>query len=97
MVCVLCVVGVVVTMAGSSYGFADGIGTLAKFCWPAGVVVVSVGMVYVTDSWNHMTRQISSSGDKAWDYVCVCVCDCVRVCVCVCRCVCVYVCKCLIF
>ena len=44
-------------MAGSTEGFADGIGTEAQFDFPYGVAVDSFGNVYVTDSGNHRIRK----------------------------------------
>lgn len=52
----------VTTIAGSSQGYLDGIGTVAKFNGPAGVAVDNNGTLYVADRLNHRIRKISSTG-----------------------------------
>jgi len=54
--------GVVSTFAGSTSGFQDGIGTNARFDSPQGIVVDSLGNVYVADANNHRIRIITSAG-----------------------------------
>ena len=56
--------GNVTTLAGNgTAGFADGIGTSAKFDLPCGVAVDNAGNVYVSDTKNHRIRKIDSSGN----------------------------------
>jgi len=53
---------VVTTIAGSSYGFADGLGTVAKFDSPIGITVDDSGNIYVADRYNYKIRKISPLG-----------------------------------
>jgi hypothetical protein len=48
----------VITLAGSSLGFNDGVGTAARFNQPYGVAVDTNGNVYVADNNNHKIRLI---------------------------------------
>ena len=50
--------GLVSTLAGSTVGFRDGIGTSAQFNRPSGVAVDTEGNVYVADSDNNRIRRI---------------------------------------
>lgn len=54
--------GVVTTVAGSTSGFADGVGTAAQFYYPEGVAVDNNGNLFVADGGNHRIRKISSNG-----------------------------------
>lgn len=50
--------GVATTLAGSTYGYKDGVGTEAEFHSPAGIVVTQDWKVYVTDASNKRIRLI---------------------------------------
>jgi serine/threonine protein kinase, bacterial len=51
------------TLAGSTSGFADNIGTLAKFDTPKGVCTDFSGNVFVADRFNERIRKIDSTGE----------------------------------
>ena len=52
---------VVTTLAGSTSGYLDGIGTSAKFNYPIGISVATDGKVYVSESGGSKIRMISST------------------------------------
>jgi sugar lactone lactonase YvrE len=50
------------TFSGIGNGFANGGPDAARFCFPAGTSIDSVGNVYVADSCNHAIRKITPAG-----------------------------------
>ncbi|MEI6567939.1 MAG: cadherin-like beta sandwich domain-containing protein, partial [Verrucomicrobiota bacterium] len=55
--------GVVSTLAGSTSGYAEGLGTQAMFNCPSGVAVDGSGNVYVADLSNNRIRKITPAGE----------------------------------
>jgi sugar lactone lactonase YvrE len=54
--------GVVTTLAGSTFGYADGMGTSAQFGGPHGIAVDESGNVYVADFYSHRIRKVNPAG-----------------------------------
>lgn len=54
--------GMVTTIAGSARGFADGVGTNAKFDTPCGVAAWKDGTVLVADTANSRVRMVEANG-----------------------------------
>ncbi len=55
-------VGIVSTLAGSTEGYADGMGAAAQFAFPTSVCTDDTGNVYVTDLSNAKIRKITPAG-----------------------------------
>ncbi|MCC6823782.1 MAG: hypothetical protein IT579_23920, partial [Verrucomicrobia subdivision 3 bacterium] len=56
--------GAVSTLAGlaGSHATTDGVGTAARFFYPSGIAVDYAGILYVSDTFNHTIRKITSDG-----------------------------------
>jgi len=56
--------GVVTTIAGSleQHGYVDGAGKNARFHVPTSILADKIGNLWITDSYNHVIRKISSDG-----------------------------------
>lgn len=57
---------VVTTLAGSTMGNADGIGSTAQFNSPKDICVFSGGTIYVSDNSNHRIRSIMGLPTSLW-------------------------------
>lgn len=57
--------GVVTTIAGlgETFGTANGVGSVARFTFPRGLVVDSGGVIYVADTSNRVIRKITTAGE----------------------------------
>ncbi len=55
--------GFVITVAGSTAGYWDGVGVAAQFYEPFGIAINATDDIYVGDSKNHVIRKISPDGN----------------------------------
>ena len=55
--------GAVTSFAGSQEGFADGIGSAARFHTPSALAIDLLGNLYVADTGNHAVRKVSRTGE----------------------------------
>jgi len=55
----------VTTVAGSTYGYIDGLGLQAQFNNPSGICVDDAGYIYVADKSNNRIRKIDQSNNNA--------------------------------
>lgn len=55
--------GVVTTLAGTHYGFSDGVGDAVKLANPIAVVEAGNGDMYITDLYNHCIRKLTPTGN----------------------------------
>jgi sugar lactone lactonase YvrE len=54
--------GLVSTIAGSTAGFADGVGPAARFDTPSGIALGPDGAIYVADTGNNAIRRVTPAG-----------------------------------
>jgi len=55
--------GKVSLLAGGEEGFADGVGSAARFNMPRGIAIDAAGNLYVADMWNHRIRKVTPNGE----------------------------------
>ena len=55
--------GVVTTIAGSTLGYMDGVGTAAKFKYPIGIFIATDGSIYLSESSGSRIRKITFTLD----------------------------------
>ena len=62
--------GDVTTIAGGQgsrlSGFLDGLGTNALFNQPIHCAIDSMGVIYITDYYNHVIRKLTTDGMLCW-------------------------------
>ncbi|MNL13931.1 Serine/threonine-protein kinase PknD [compost metagenome] len=51
--------GMVKTMAGSTFGFTDGSGSIARFGSPTGIAVRPDGTLFIADFLNNLVRKLA--------------------------------------
>ena len=54
--------GEVTTLAGSTYGYTNGMGSAAEFNGPSGITIDASGNLYVTDEINNCIRKVTPEG-----------------------------------
>jgi hypothetical protein len=54
--------GVITTLAGSTSGFVNGLGTSARFNWPPSVALLPTGNAVVADNSNNRVRLVTPTG-----------------------------------